>query len=108
MSTLSNKGDGKMFDIEMLGTAEKTESSRFQITLVDKTNQSLHPMDYPRINRFFDNIEERNTFVNSFENSILKSGGKLVHLKIQSHPLFESYEIVDKDGNANYVITIYH
>ena len=97
-----------MFDIQLLGTAEKTVSSRSQITLVDKTNQSLHPMDYPWINRFFDNIEERNTFVNSFENSILKSGGKLVHLKMQSHPLFESFEIVDKNGNVNYVITVYH
>ena len=97
-----------MFDIQMLGIAEITESSRYQITLVDKTNKSLHPLDYPRINRFFDKIEERNTFVNSFETSILKSGGELVHLKRQSHPLFESFEIVDKDGKANYEITVYH
>lgn len=66
----------------MFETAEKTESSRYHVTLVDKTNKSLHPLDYPRINRFFDyNIEERNTFVNSFETSVLKSGGKLVPLK---------------------------
>ena len=101
-----SKGECKIS--KMFGTAEKTESSKFQITLVDKTNKSLHPMDYPRINRFFDNIEERNTFVNSFESSILQSGGKLVHLKMQSHPLFESFVIVDKGGNANYEITVYH
>ena len=61
-----------MFDAQILGTAEQTESSKFQITLVDKTNKRLHPKDYPRINRYFDNIEERNTFVNLFETSILK------------------------------------
>lgn len=97
----------KMFDIQMFGSSEKTESSRFQITLVDKTNKNLHPIDYPRINKFFDNTEERNTFINAFESSIIQSGGKLVHLKAQSHPLFESFGIVDDAGNVNYEITVY-
>lgn len=90
----------EMMKIPMLGTAEKKESSKFQVTLVDKTNKT-------RINRFFDNIEDRNNFINLFESSILQSGGKFVHKVRLSHPLFESFDILDQHGNTKYEIVVY-
>lgn len=96
-----------MLKLPMLGTAEKTELSNFQLTLVDKTNKSLKPLDYPRVNRFFDNIEDRNNFLNLFESSISQSGGKFVHNARLSHPLFDSFDIFDKNGNTEYEIVVY-
>lgn len=96
-----------MIKLPMLGTSEKTELSRYQVTLVDKTDKSLHPMEYPRINRFFDSKDNRNTFLQLFENSIRQSGGRLVHNKVLSHPSFQSFEIYDKQGVMNFEITVY-
>lgn len=97
-----------MIKLPIIGTEEKTESSRFQVTLVDKTNKSLKPLEYPRINRFFDNHNDRNTFLKMFESSINETGGKLVHNIRLSHPSFASFDIFDKQGNTRYEITVYH
>jgi hypothetical protein len=97
-----------MIKLPMLGTTEKTESSRYQVMLTDKTNKSLKPLEYPKINRFFDNLNDRNTFIEMFEATIHKSGGKLVHNIRLSHPSFESFDIFDKQGNTSYEITVYH
>lgn len=97
-----------MLNFPTLGTAYQTEKSNFQVTLVDKTDKNKTPLEYLRINRFFDNLNDRNTFVRLFESSINKAGGKLVHNTKLSHPLFESFNVIDKQGNQNYEITIYH
>lgn len=94
--------------LPMLGTEEKTEASRFQVTLVDNTDKSIHPSEYPRINRFFENLKDRNAFVEMLEASIMKTGGRLVHNTVQSHPLFVSFDILDKEGSKNYSITVYN
>lgn len=96
-----------MMQLPMIGTSEKTENSQFQITLVDTTDHALHPMDYPRIHRFFDTIADRNLFLQLFETTILTAGGKLVHEFKQSHPLFESFSIYDHKGNLGHEITVY-
>lgn len=93
--------------LPMLGTTEKTESSKFQVTLVDNRDKQLHPMNYPRIDRFFENISDRNTFVTMFETSIINSGGKLVKNPL-THPLFTSFDIIDENGDKGFQITIYH
>ena len=94
-------------NLPMIGTSEKTDASRFQITLVDLTDATCHPMNYPRIHRFFDTIEVRNAFVEQFETSIIQAGGKLVHEVRKSHPLFESFTLVDNAGNKGYSLTVY-
>jgi hypothetical protein len=76
--------------------------------LTDKTNKSIHPMDYPRINRFFDNLNDRNTFIQLFQNEINKAGGRLIHNERMSHPVFASIDIYDYKGNVNYELVVYH
>lgn len=93
--------------LPMLGTAEKTANSQFQVSLVDMSDKSQQPKDYPRTNRFFDNILDRNNFVKLFESSILKSGGRLIENPL-THPLFTSFYILDDRGHKNHEITIYH
>lgn len=94
-------------ELPMLGTDEQTPSSKYQVTLVDQSDKRLKPMEYPRINRFFDTVDDRNSFVTLFETSIQKSGGRLVQDKL-THPLFVSFDILDKQGERHYSITIYH
>lgn len=94
-------------ELPMLGTAEKTANSQFQVMLTDSTNKSLHPKDYPRKNRFFETVEDRNAFVTMFETTIHKSGGRFVKKKLQ-HPLFTTFDIIDQEGNKTFDLTIYH
>ena len=94
-------------DIPKIGTSEKTPTSKYQVTLIDKTNRSLRPLDYPNLHRFFDTIEDRNKFTHLFETSILNTGGKLVHNVSQSHYSFLSFEIYDCYGRNNYSLTVY-
>lgn len=96
-----------MIQLPMIGTEEQTESSTFQITLVDQRDTRLHPMDYPRTNRYFDNVTDRNTFIQLFESTVQKHGGKLVHNARMSHPVFEVFDIYDEQGNTSFEITMY-
>lgn len=93
--------------LPMIGTVDKTASSEFQVTLVDSRDKTLHPMDYPRINRFFDNLDDRNSFITMLESSIIKAGGKIVHNERFSHPLFSSFYIFDSRGNKSFDLTVY-
>lgn len=93
--------------LPMLGTDKQTEMTQFQVILTDKTDKTLHPMKQPKTNRFFDNAKDRDAFVNMFEQSIHKAGGRLVKHK-QNHPLFTSFNVVNRDGHVDYDITIYH
>lgn len=95
-------------NLPMVGTTEKNEASKYQVTLVEKTDRSLSPMEYPRIDRFFDNIEDRNVFVMMFEASVFKAGGKLVQLDKMTHPLFSSFAVIDNNGLESFEITVYH
>ena len=97
-----------MIQLPMIGTAERTEYSRFQVTLVDKTNKSVKPIEYSRQNRFFDNLQDRNTFINMFESAIIEAGGKLVHNVRMNHPSFTSFDVFDKKGNIGIEMTVYH
>lgn len=92
----------------MIGTTERTASSKYQITLVDKTDKSVNPLEYPRQNKFFDNLHDRNTFIKMFESAIIEAGGKLVHNVRMNHPVFTSFDIFDKKGNLGIEMTVYH
>lgn len=94
-------------NLPMIGNEYKTEYSKFQVMLTDKTDKTISPINYTRVNRFFDNIEDRNTFVKLFEESILKVNGKLVHNKDVSHPLFITFNIYDNQGVSKYDLTVY-
>lgn len=94
-------------NLPMIGSSEKTKTSKFQISLVDNSDKSLHPIDYPRINRFFDSKDDRNKFLELFEQTIRQRGGKLVHNDKLSHPSFRTFDIVDNYGNVTHDITVY-
>lgn len=95
-------------ELPILGTTEKMKSSRYQVTLVDMTDKNIRPLDYPRTNRFFEYLGDRNSFVTAFETSIMKAGGKLVLNDKLTHPLFSSFAVIDNRGTKNYEITVYH
>lgn len=97
-----------MIQLPMIGTEEQTESSKFQITLVDKTNKSIPPIEYPRTNRFFENLNDRNTFIQMLESAVIQKGGRLVHNVRMSHPCFATFNIFDKQGDIGLEITVYH
>lgn len=94
-------------NIPEIGTTEKTPTSKYQVTLIDRTNRSLSPLKYPNSHRFFDNEEDRNTFLRLFETSIIRVGGRLAYNEKQSHFSFQSYDIFDGYGNNDYGLTIY-
>ena len=96
-----------MLNLPMLGTEHQTESSKFQVTLVVKIDKNKQPFEYPRINRFFDNLNDRNTFIKLFESSINEAGGSLKPDIRLSHSLFESFNVVDERGKCNYALTVY-
>ena len=93
-------------ELPMLGSSEQRPSSKYQITLVDERNSGQKPMDYPRINRFFDNKEDRTTFLKLFESSVQRSEGQLV-VNPFPHPLFISFFILDKEGKKDFSIAVY-
>lgn len=95
-------------ELPMIGTPEKTASSEFQVTLVDKTIPNEYPLGYPRINRFFDNLADRNAFVTMLESSINKFGGKIAVNEKLRHPVFTSFDIFDNKGFKNFELTVYH
>jgi len=56
----------------IIGDSEKQDTSKYQVTLVNKKDKSIHPVNYPRMNRFFDNESDRNAFVNELQLIIRK------------------------------------
>lgn len=94
-------------DLPMLGTHEQRKTTQFQVMLVDKQDKTLHPMQQPKINRFFDDKADRDAFVIMFEQSVLKAGGRLKK-DPHDHPLFISFDVLNPEGIVDYSITIYH
>jgi len=90
-----------------LGTPEKTENSRFQVTVFKRPSVSVEQSLKERLNRFFDTQEDFVAFMNQLDAAVKSIGGRIVSDERGSHPLFNSYDVIAKDGSRPYSITTY-
>ena len=93
--------------VEQWGTAEQMPNSRYQVMLTDKRNKSLSPLNQPKINRFFEKLEERDGFINSFKIELTQQGGSLKHNPRLNHPSFVVFQIYNQNGENDFDITVY-